>query len=170
NNVTVSAAETDPTPGNDTDAETTAITAVADLSVTKSDSDDPVDAGTGYSYTISVNNAGPSAATSVEVIDTLPGGVGFVSAAGSGWSCGETGGVVTCTRASLAVGAAPDITIDVTAPASGGSIINNVTVSAAETDPTPGNDTDAETTAITAVADLSVTKSDSDDPVDAGTG
>ena len=168
NNVSVSADETDPVSGNDSGSEMTAVTAIADLSVSKSDSADPVSAAGSFSYTVSVSNGGPSTATNVSVTDTLPPGVGFVSASGTGWACSEAGGVVTCTRSSLAVGAAPDITISVTAPSSGGVITNNVSVSAMETDPVAGNDSASEMTTVTAVADLVVTKTDSVDPVIAG--
>ena len=145
-------------PGGDTQA---------DVSVTKTDSADPVDAASNFSYTVQVSNAGPSTATTVSVSDTLPAGMSFVNATGTGWSCGETGGVVTCTRASLAVGSAPAITINVTAPDEGGTITNNVTVTAAQPDPTTPNQA-SEDTSITAIADLSISKTDSADPVDAG--
>ena len=168
NNASVSGSPTDPVAGNDSASEMTTVTAMADLSVSKSDSADPVLAAGSFSYTVSVSNAGPSTATSVSVSDTLPSGVAFVSATGTGWTCGEAGGVVTCTRSSLAVGAAPDITISVTAPSSGGVITNNVSVSAMETDPVAGNDSASEMTTVTAVADLVVTKTDSVDPVIAG--
>src|SRR5207302_500542 len=140
----------------------------ADLSITKSDSPDPVTAGGTLTYTLSVSNAGPSTAANVSVSDTLPAGVTFVSATGSGWTCSQAGGVVTCTRASLAPGAAPAITIVVTAPSEGGTITNTATVSSSTNDANTGNNTATETTTVTASADLSITKSDSPDPVVAG--
>ncbi|MEE8522863.1 MAG: DUF11 domain-containing protein, partial [Thermoanaerobaculia bacterium] len=140
----------------------------ADLSVTKTDSPDPVDAAETLTYTVDVSNAGPSTATSLSVVDTLPAAVSFVSASGTGWTCGEAVGVVTCTRASLAVGAAPAINITVTAPVEGQSLTNDVAVSAAENDPSAADNSVSETTTVTAVADLSITKSDLADPVVAG--
>ena len=44
----------------------------ADLEITKSDSPDPVTTGSDLTYTITVTNNGPDAATSVTVTDTLP--------------------------------------------------------------------------------------------------
>ncbi len=104
---------------------TLTVLGAADLSVTKSDSPDPVLVGANLTYTLAVTNLGPSPASNVSVSDTLPAGVTFVSASGTGWACAEAGGVVTCTRAALAVGAAPDITVVVTVTASAVSPITN---------------------------------------------
>ncbi|MGQ0795552.1 MAG: hypothetical protein ACT4N5_05130, partial [Nitrosopumilaceae archaeon] len=147
---------------------TLGVSTSADLSISKSDLLDPVDEGDAITYTIVVTNGGPSTATSLTVTDTLPAGVAFVSATGTGWSCGELGGIVTCTRASLAVGVAPDITITVTAPSQGASLLNSVSVSSSTTDPTPGNNSDSETTAVTGEADVEVSKADDIEPALAG--
>lgn len=131
----------------------------ADLSIAKSDSIDPVTVGGALAYTLAVNNAGPDAATSVSVVDTLPAGVAFVSASGTGWTCGEALGVVTCTLPSLAAGPAAAITVNVTAPATAGSMTNNVTVSATEADPNGGNNSDSEDTGVVAPPNIGATKS-----------
>src|SRR4030095_9097238 len=144
------------------------VTAVADLSITKTDSADPVDAGASFSYTLTIANAAPSRAQSVSVTDTLPAGLSFVSATGSGWTCGETAGTVTCTASSLPVGTASPITIAVTAPASGGTVSNTASVATTTSDPAAANNSDGETTDVTSQADLSIVKTDSADPVDAG--
>jgi hypothetical protein len=60
--------------------------------------------------------------------DTLPPGVTFVGAGGSGWNCTQTSGVVTCTRSALAPGAAPDIVITATAPLTDSVITNTATI------------------------------------------
>src|SRR5439155_533555 len=142
----------------------------ADLSITKSDAPDPVSAGGTLTYTLTVSNGGPSTATSVSVTDTLPAGVTFQSASGTGWTCSGTNASVTCTRASLApTGGTPStITIVVTAPNEGGTIINTAAVSAATSDPNPANNTATASTTVTASADLSIIKTDSPDPVFAG--
>src|SRR5207244_12810091 len=103
------------------------------------------------------------------VTDTLPAGVTFVSASGTGWTCSQSGGIVTCTRASLAVGAAPAITIVVTAPNEGGTLTNTASVSASTSDPNNANNTATATTTVNASADLSITKSDGVTSVTAGT-
>ncbi len=110
-------------------------------------------------YTIGVNNAGPNDASAVKVVDTLPAGTTFVSATGTNWTCTGTT-TVTCNRTggNLAPGAAPNITIVVTAPATPGSITNSATVSSPN-DNTPGNNTASAVTSVGNAADLRVTKS-----------
>jgi len=56
---------------------------------------------------------------------------------------------VTCTRASLAVGDAPDIVITVTAPAAAGDITNSAVVSADTEDTNPANDSADQTLMVT---------------------
>lgn len=118
------------------------VPASANLSISKSINKDPAPVGDSLVYTLSAANAGPSTATSVSVVDTLPAGVTFSSASGSGWSCLVNGGLVTCTRASLAAGNAPAISITVNLPsnyAGASSLTNLVTISSALSDPSPGN-------------------------------
>jgi uncharacterized repeat protein (TIGR01451 family) len=132
----------------------------ADLSVTQSDSPDPVPGLQVLNYTISVANAGPNPATSLVVQDSLPTGTTFSSAGGSGWSCGEAAGLVTCTRTSLDVEPAPAISIQVTVPDTAGTLTNTASVIAAEADPVAGDNTSTEQTTVTAplAAELWITK------------
>ena len=76
----------EPTPTRPTTAPPTptAVQTRADLSITKTDSPDPVTAGTNLTYTITVDNAGPSDALGVVVSDVVPAGTSFVSATGGG--------------------------------------------------------------------------------------
>jgi uncharacterized repeat protein (TIGR01451 family) len=176
NNVTVATATSDPNPGNESANATTTVAASADLSVTKVDTPDPVTAGNNLTYTITVNNAGPSNATTVALSDTLPAGTTFVSLSpAGGWSCTTpavgAGGTVSCTNPSLSVGNAVfTLTVNVGAGVATGTVITNTaTVSSATTDPNTGNESGTATTTVgSGSADLSVTKSDSPDPVTAG--
>ena len=122
----------------------------ADLSLLLTDSPDPVVGLQSLTYTFAVSNAGPDAATAVSVSDPLPAGTLFESAGGSGWTCGESAGLLTCTRPTLAVGPAPALTLVVRAPAAAATLSNTAGVSAAESDPLPGNNSDTETTTVTA--------------------
>src|SRR3989442_1494243 len=155
---------------NNSATEQTTVTASANLSITKSDSPDPVLAGGTLTYTLSVSNAGPRTAPHVSVTGALPAGVTFQSASGTGWTCSGTNASVTYTRASLApTGGTPStITITVTAPNEGGTISNTASVSASTSDPNMANNSATEQTTVTASANLSITKSDSPDPVLAG--
>ncbi len=123
------------------------------LTLTKSDTPDPVVEGHNITYTVTVGNNGDVATSGeISVEDALPPGTTFVSASGTGWSCSEAAGLVTCTRpvAIAAGGTAPVITIVVTAPEDVCSpLTNHVQVSG-------GGDTganpDGEASAVTAVA------------------
>jgi uncharacterized repeat protein (TIGR01451 family) len=122
----------------------------ADLTLTLSDSPDPVTGTTPLTYTIAVSNTGPDTASSLSVTHTLPAGVAFDSAVGSGWTCGESGGVVSCTRPILAVGAAPNITVQMTPGPVTTVLVSSASVSAAEADPNLANNADSETTTVNA--------------------
>ena len=64
------------------------LLAIADLSITKVDSPDPVNTGANLTYTITVTNNGPDAAANASWSDTLPAGTSFVSMLDvSGWAC-----------------------------------------------------------------------------------
>lgn len=128
----------------------------ADIAIDQIDSPDPVDAGGTLTYTLLVGNAGPDSASSLTVTDTLPAGAGFLCASGTGacgaakgWICNAAAGVVTCTRTSLGVGAAPFITLKVTAPPSG-PVNNAAAVTAADYDPVQANNQSTGHTTIAA--------------------
>lgn len=147
----------------------TATPVTVDLELTQSDSVDPVIGGNTLTYTLSITNNGPASATNVTVLDALPAGVSLLSATGSQGSGCSGSTTATCDLGSLAVGGSATVTVVVAVPASGaGTLINNVSVSATETELNSGNNTDSETTAIIRRADLSITKSDNPDPVLAG--
>jgi uncharacterized repeat protein (TIGR01451 family) len=76
NAVTIS----DTTALTDTDEITTPVQTLADLSITKRDSPEPVIPGSLLTYTLEVVNHGPDAAEAVVVSDTLPPEVSFVNA------------------------------------------------------------------------------------------
>ena len=100
------------------------------MSVSKVDSADPVTAGTGFSYTVTVTNTGPSDAASVSLVDVLPVEVGYVSATPDQGSCSELAGTVTCALGTVVDGASVDVVIVVTvlSSASAGTVTNNATV------------------------------------------
>src|SRR5204862_6598558 len=73
NTATASAATADPDPSNNDGTATTSVQLVADLSILKSASPDPVESGHALTYTLDVANSGPSEASGVFVTDPLPG-------------------------------------------------------------------------------------------------
>ncbi len=120
----------------------------ADLEISQTDSNDFVAAGNNFSYTLTVNNIGPAAATQVQMVDTLP-SVGFISATGTDWTCNQSGNTVTCDLATLAAGAtANPITVTVLANTSG-TLNNTATVSSSISDPNTANNSSTETTTVT---------------------
>ena len=123
---------------------------LADLSITKTDSPDPVAPSGPITYTIGVSNAGPNDASAVKVVDTLPAGTTFVSATGTNWTCANVSGTVTCNRTggNLAPGAAPNITVVATAPATQGATPTNSATVSSPNDVTPGNNTATATTTV----------------------
>jgi hypothetical protein len=84
------------------------------LTVSMTDSTDPVISGVNFAYSVVVTNTGANAATNVSAVVNLDATLTFLSGSGTGWTVNRVGQVVTCTRATLAPGAAPTITITVT--------------------------------------------------------
>jgi uncharacterized repeat protein (TIGR01451 family) len=163
----VSATTADPTPANNTASASTTVNPIADLSITKSDSPDPVSSGQELTYSIGVSNAGPSAASGVTVTDTLPSGVTFNSATASQGTCSQASGTVTCNLGTVNNGSSASVTIKVT-PSTGGSLTNQATVSASTADPVLVNNSASASTTVDPVADLTLTNTDSPDPILSG--
>ena len=123
--------------------------ATADLSVSTTDTPDPVVEGDQLTYSIIATNSGPETASGVVVRNELSSQVTFVSASSSQGDCELTGKTVRCSLGMLAVGDAT-ITIRVT-PKKAGEITNRTSISlgASDTDPVASNDVDVETTTVT---------------------
>ena len=138
----------------------------ADLSLTKTDTPDPVLVGRELTYTLTVANAGPHAATGVVLTDSLPSGATFVSAAASQGTCTGTS-TIACSLGTIGSGGSTAVTIKIR-PGAAGTLTNQASVAASETDPNPGNNTATATTTVNAAADLSVVQADSPDPVHVG--
>ena len=168
--------DADSTPGNSAGAEddqaSIAITpAVADLSLTKSASDTTPNVGDNVTFTIVASNAGPMQATNVQVTESLPAGLTFVSASPGQGSFNTGTGVWTVGTIASGNSASLQVVAQVT---STGAKTNTAQVTASDqTDPdsTPNNSNAAEDDQATAtvtpeIADLSLTKSVSDSSPD----
>lgn len=158
---TVGTSSPDGNAANDSLTQNTTIDDGADLNIVQSDSADPIIAGGTYSYSIDVNNIGPNDSNAIIVTDTLPTNVSYISSSGAGWTCGDSGQVVTCTRATIANGAnAPTITINAQVTgAVTGAITNTVNVTATTGDPSLSNNTATENTLVNQGTELTLDKS-----------
>jgi len=163
------------TSDNSTTVDTT-VTPGADVRIAQKVvlSATPIVAGADVSFRIDPRNGGPAVATSVTVTDPLPAGWTYLSADGPGWACGATANVVSCTRASMAVGATDDITVVARAPdtatvGSGASYVNTASIAATSDDPDAGNNSASVTVNVLPDgADLALTKTKSPNPVALG--
>ena len=90
-----------------------------DLSISKTDSPDPVVQGNNLTYTITVSNIGAMDATGVTVTDNLPSAsdTDFVSVTTSAGTCQHTGNSVTCDLGQVNAGTNAVVTRDVPANA-----------------------------------------------------
>ena len=140
-----------------TNAGSAAQSGAANLKITKTDSPDPVRVGTNLTYTIGVENLGPSPASGVTVTDNLPKGVDLVSASGPSGNCAAQGGKVTCAIGSLNPvgvnygGTAVTATI-VVIPRTAGTIRNTATVKGDQKDPVGANNKATASTRVLGVA------------------
>ena len=112
---------------------------LADLSIAKTDSADPLTLGETLAYTIVVTNNGPQEATGVVLADRLPGRTDFVSATTTAGKCTEKGVNVTCELGKLAKDATATANV-VVRPTRVGTIENTASADSAETDPVAAND------------------------------
>jgi uncharacterized repeat protein (TIGR01451 family) len=117
--------------------------------------------GRAASFRLVARNVGTGATSgAITLTDNLPTGLQFVSGAGTNWSCGAAGQVVTCTNPGpVAPGDSAVVTLTVNVLAGAlPSVINSATVSTPG-DPTPANDASA-TPAIPVVVapDVTITK------------
>ncbi|MFN8113536.1 MAG: hypothetical protein U0R51_10090 [Solirubrobacterales bacterium] len=157
NTASVSGAEADPDPSDNSATARADVGASADLSLVKTADKAGAAAGEEVTYTLTAHNDGPSTAAGAKIVDHLPAGVAFVSASPG---CTNASGTITCTLGDLASGADAVRTVKVRIePAAVGTLTNKATVTATTTDPDPGDNDAATTTAIGDQGDLSLTKS-----------
>lgn len=173
--VATSTTETD-AANNSASADADITNPMLDLVLNKDDSVDPLAVGDNTVYTVTVTNAGPSAAQDVVVTDTLPdAGLSFQSVTSSAGSCptqpavSAVGGTIICNLGNMPPGATRTITVTMTGVAKG-VMTNHATVTSAETVlgfEDAANNTVNETTTVRTRADMEVvSKIPSATPVD----
>ena len=166
NTAAVVSTTADPDLSNNTDTVTTLIVQLADMSIIKTGSPDPVIAGEQLIYTLAVMNAGPSDASNVTITDVIPlNGAEYSLDGGTTWFL-WIGNIALGT---FIPGQTQDILIRGIIPQDTvGSINNTATVASTTPDPISANNTDTITTQVETSADLSIIKTASPDPVIAG--
>ena len=158
NTATVSANQADDIAANNTASFSSVVSPLADVGVTVTASPQPVNVGGLLTYTVTVTNIGPSAASGVLLNDVLPASVTFVSVtADSGPAPVESAGTVTDAIDVLAAGQSVVVTIMVMpTAASPPSITDNATVISSEADPNTANNSASVQSTVVPVADLSI--------------
>lgn len=152
----------DSDPPDDSDSDTTTITAEADLVATKASLTSSLVAGQSVTYRFTVeNDGGPSQANNVIITDNLQGDFtyqSFASVSGGTWDCDESNGIVTCTLPSLAVDATAmvDVTLKIAENAPN-PLANTAAVTFSGTDPTPANPSVSDPLAYSADLDVDIT-------------
>ncbi len=179
---------TDPTPEDNIASDRDLVVAAPDLDVAKNDGAQTRQPNEEFDYTLLVRNKGGQAATGITVVDTLPSELIFVDCPSTPVTCSAsgdlTGGTVTWQIDSLAGGAnrSPaeadsSVTLTVTVrvapaiPASVTTLVNSVAVTDDGTngpDPTPGDNTDADTDNILVTPDMAIEKTDGVDTTTPG--
>ena len=165
NTAEVTSTTPDPNPDNNTSTVDIEVNALADISVIKTGSPNPVISGETLTYTIDVSNFGPSLAENVTLSDVIPPEI-----IGAEFS---TDGGVTFNPwpGSLDIGTLPagetrNILIRGTVSPSGIGIISNTAeVSSTTEDPNPSNNASTVDVIVVPSADVSVAKTAAPNPV-----
>jgi uncharacterized repeat protein (TIGR01451 family) len=140
----------------------------ADLSIVKRALSPKVVPGTEETFELLVTNDGPSTAHNVVVSDQLPGELSFVSASPG---CGEAGGTVTCTVASLDSGASQTFQVTGRVASSLDDCLENTARVTADTpDPYAPNNESTICAPFEGRTDLSISKTASDAALPLGGG
>ena len=137
----------DPVPGNNSETESTQYTTIdANVSITATDSPDPVTNGGNVTFTVNAANAGPDAGPNASVVLAPHPSLVFQSVtAPAGWSCTTpavgAAGVTQCTKASMASAETAQFTLvtQLIASGAGGTLDSNFTVSTGAQDPDHAN-------------------------------
>ena len=141
------------------------------LTLTKTDSIDPVAVNAPFIYTLTATNAGTTLATNVVVTDHVPAGITITYATSPSGMCSAISSQVLCSFATLEPGQTVTMTFNATATATG-VVTNQAVVTSAEVELTPADNIATQTTVVGTTAppsaDLSVTQTDSVDPVGLG--
>lgn len=143
NTATVTGVEADPNPANNTATDPTTVTALADLALSATALPDPIKAKGLLTYTITLTNNGPSAASGVVLTFAAPSNVAFLRTNSSIGKCVRVNTTVTCTVGKLtAIGPSATATITIVVrPLAAGAVGATVTAISTLPDPNTANNT-----------------------------
>jgi len=145
----------------------------SDLKVVKTASPANPVAGGPISWNITVDNLGPSTATSVNLRDVIPTqvqGTPTVTVVSGTATCAIASGELNCNLGTMLAGAQVKVRIDGTLKADLGTarIDNTATVSGAEPEVNTSNNTSTASSDVVSSADVQITKAASTNGIDAG--
>lgn len=174
----------DPNQGNNSKTDTTQVTAIAVITIDKTATPaTPVQAGEPVTYSAAITNAGPSTASGVTLVDSLPANAVFirmVTPLPTGTTCnppaaGAAGGTISCNLDTIAAGNTKTVSYLVRpAPAPGNNYTNYTMVNVARGNTTtlttggvahPEVTDTTTTTVVKPVLDVLINKEDNTDPV-----
>jgi len=155
NRASVGAAPVDLNPDNDFSSLAVSVYDGPDISVSVTPEPLAVVAGQELKYIITVRNLGPSPATDVTLVNTLPAGGTLLYAAATKGPCNEYMGRITCSIGALNVQQHETVTIVVRAPLDDATPLENeVDVTVAEIDPDLSNNQVHTITPVVLQADM----------------
>jgi uncharacterized repeat protein (TIGR01451 family)/fimbrial isopeptide formation D2 family protein len=152
NTATVESTTDDPNPGNNSASDELLVSPTADLRITKS-APATATAHQQFTYSMLVENLGPSDATNVVISDPLPPGLDFISS-------DDCDAVMTCDLGTIVSGGdrTVEVIVETTPAVAGTTVTNTAVVSGSEFDPDLDNNTSIAETVIDPLADIAVVK------------
>ena len=161
NTATVSGGGSDPASASDGGG----ANGLADLSLSKTVDSTSVFNGDTVTFTLTVQNAGPSSAQNVTVSDPIDPGFSVVDAQSTQGRCDLT---VSCSLGTLASDSTATVTITATVVARDTTLSNSASVSSSTPDPNPSNNSDSASVTVLGTADLSIDKTGTVNPNQGG--
>ena len=162
NTATVSGGGSDPASASDGGG----ANGLADVSLSKTVDSTSVFNGDTVTFTLTVQNAGPSSAQNVTVSDPIDPGFSVVDAQSTLGSCDLT---VLCSLGTLAADSTATVTITATVVARDTALANSASASSSTPDPNPSNNSDSASVTVLGTADLSIDKTGEVNPTQGAT-
>lgn len=157
NSVSVAGNENDPTPANNTATATTTLNPPsADMMVGIGSTPAEPAVDEEITYTITVDNDGPSTNTGVVLTVTLPAGVSVESIIIDQGSCDVDGDTVVCSLGDIEPGTTVTAEVVIIAPSQAVTLTLVATVSGDAADPTAANDTSTEVVSVIDAIDIRI--------------